>query len=90
MDEITSVLYWSSVHRAAYPVSRPFGVLELASTVSGGTEAGWDLSVNSALSAPPLSRFTPGPVSFLRRPIIPSKKIPNFKKIDNQTLGRNE
>ena len=51
MDEITSVLYWSSVHRAAYPVSRPFGVLELASAVSGGTETSGDLSVNSALAA---------------------------------------
>ena len=53
MDEITSVLYWSSVHRAAYPVPRPFGVLELASAVSGGTETSGELSVNSALAVPP-------------------------------------
>ena len=88
MDEITSVLYWSSVHRAAYPVSRPFGVLELANAVSGGSETSGDLFVRSALAAPP--PFTPNPVPFLRRPIIPCKNIPKLKKIDNQTLGRNE
>ena len=88
MDEITSVLYWSSVHRAAYPVPRPFGVLELASAVSGGTETSGELSVSSALAVPP--PFTPNPVPLLRTPIIQSKKIPKLKKIDSQTLGRNQ
>ena len=76
MDEITLVLYWSSVHRAAYRVSRPFGVLELASAVSGGTETGGDLSVNSALTIPPpLSPLTLFPSC--ARQSFPAKKSLN-------------